>query len=71
LLRSGSGRNAQGNEFGAWATVEVVDVHRLVNASVNIHCRCGDSVIVVVTEGSRQGFCGIDDTALSFKWFHN
>ncbi|WP_354231649.1 hypothetical protein [Arthrobacter bambusae] len=71
LLCSRSGRNSQGNELGARTTGEVVDIHCLVNASVNIHCRCRNSVIAVVSEASRQGLRSINDTALSSKWFHN
>jgi hypothetical protein len=71
LLCSRSGRNSQGNEFSARAAGEVVDIHGLVNSSVNIHCRRSNSVIVVVSQASRQGLRCINDTALSVNWFHN
>ncbi|GAT88247.1 hypothetical protein CVCC1112_2905 [Paenarthrobacter nicotinovorans] len=43
----------------------------MVNATVNIHYGCRNGVIVVVAEASRQGFCSINDTTISSKWFHN
>lgn len=71
LFHSRGCRNAQGHQFGAWAAVEVVDVHCQMDVPVDIHRGRGDGLVVVVPEGSRQGFCGIDDTALRFKWIHN
>lgn len=70
LLCPCSRRNAKGNKFRARATVEVVDIHCLVNVPVYVHCRCCYRVIVIGPEGSCQGFCGINYPALGFKWFH-
>ncbi len=71
LHGSRSGRDSQGDEFGARPAVEVVEIHCLVNTSIYIHRRCCNGVILVISEAARQGFCSINNTALSFKWFHN
>ncbi|WP_307087158.1 hypothetical protein [Arthrobacter sp. B2I5] len=53
LFRPCACRNAQGDQFGARAAAEVVDVHCLMDVPVNIHRGRGDGVVDAIPEGSR------------------